>query len=206
MMRKCFFDKELRFRDRSATRRPAFSLAELVVSVGVLILLLARAGQVMSLTVKSTGQAKAITGVSQQFRAFERRLRDDLAEFHPGEMTMVIQGNPINAYWTEDAKRADGDGDPSTGYPHLADPNREDRNGDMELPRADMLMFFAGQRQVVYGHADVGEYTPAGVFTPLDSKTFPDAGDDSKVFGVPAESWHLARRNVLLGFPGGLDN
>ena len=65
---------------------------------------------------------------------------DCRGELLPG----LIQGNPVNAYWRADGKDADNDGDPSNGYPHAADPVREDANGDMIMPRADILMIFTG--------------------------------------------------------------
>ena len=146
-MRKCFFDKQLRLVCIRTTHRRAFSLAELIVAVGVLVLMLALAGQVMSLTVKSTGQARAITEVNQQLRIFERILRKDLRGVQRGDSVMLIQGNPINAYWTDEGRQADDDGDPSTGYPHDIDREREDPQnpGNLQLPRADVLMFFTSR-------------------------------------------------------------
>ena len=197
-MRKRFSDKHLRLCCTLTTHRGGFSLAELVVSVGVLVLMLALAGQVMTLTVKSTGQAKAITEVNQQLRIFEQTLREDLRCVDRSQSVMVIQGNPINAYWTLDGMRADDDGDPSTGYPHMVDPEREDEAGNPLPPRADVLMFFTSNRQVVYGHANLGEYPPGGAFNPDPIRTFPSSGDYRTVFRVPADRWHLARRSVSL--------
>lgn len=176
-----------------AARRPAFTLAELVVSIGILVVLLGLASQVMSLTVKSTGQARALTEVSQTLRILEQTLREDLAGVHrPGPgvdeaSVLLIQGNPINAYWTRDGRDADNNPDPLDGYPHVADPVRADPNAPENLtrPRADLLMIFThresesfvryaypnsvglrstppmkGWKQVVYGHADLSEYIP----------------------------------------------
>ena len=197
-MRKRFSDKHLRLCCTLTIRRGGFSLAELVVSVGVLVLMLALAGQVMNLTVKSTGQAKAITEVNQQLRIFEQTLREDLRCVDRSQSVMVIQGNPINSYWTSEGRQADDDGDPSTGYPHMVDPEREDETGNLLPPRADVLVFFTSNRQVVYGHANLGEYTPGGAFNPDPIRTFPSSGDYRTVFRVPAERWHLARRSVFL--------
>ena len=47
-------------------RASAFSLAELVVALGILVLMFALAGQVFNVTVQSTGQATAIVQVNQQ--------------------------------------------------------------------------------------------------------------------------------------------
>ena len=186
-MRKYCFYKQLGLRYGSSARRRAFSLAELVVSIGILVLMMSLAGQVFNITVQSTGQATALTDIMQQLRAFERTLREDLRSVQPGNSLILIQGNPVNAYWTQNGKDADDDSTvlnagPSTGYPHLADPEREksDGSGNADQPRADILMFFAARlsgsfvdagtspvfsnlQQVVYGHAELGEYVPSGV-------------------------------------------
>jgi len=204
-------------------RRRAFSLVELVVSIGVLVLLMGMASQVMNLTIQATGQAQALVEVNQKLRVFEQTLRQDLLGVDRNRSVMAIVGNPINAYWTQDGADADVDSNPVNGYPHGVDPVRRDRLiGDrLQRPRADMLMLFtqreatsnvhdlvrAPVQQIVYGHAVLGEYRFTGCgpdedycFTPEDSlEQFPlDPLDDSTVFSIPAEQWLLARRNVLL--------
>lgn len=210
-------------------------MAELVVAMGILVLMLSLAGQVFNFTVKSTGQATALVEVSQLLRGFENAIRDDLRNVTPGQTVMVIQGNPVNAYWTRGGKEADDDGKPETGYPHVSDPERERSlsGGGLVLvhPRADMLMFFTGRKsasyvdptvtstlqQVVYGHAELGEYvlkngvteadpapyefhgiiedpTNPGIF-PVGANGYPST---QKVCRVPTEDWHLARRSVLI--------
>ncbi len=203
-------------------RRSAFSLVELVVAVGILALMMTLAGQVFSLTSKSTSQASALTELSQSLRAFEQTLREDLRYAQRGNSIVVIQANPINAYWTRDGKDADDDGDPLNGYPHDADPEREGLIGDgiLDPPRADVLMFFTARKssssiypgvvsqvqQVVYGHAELGEYIPGGggagdpkydfvSSTPSGEEAFPAWPDPTR---APAEQWHLARRSLLL--------
>ena len=231
-MTKSFIDRGLRFSCRRGYRRAGFSLAELVVSLGILVMMMGLAGQVMNITVQSTGQAKAITQVNQSLRAFERSLREDLRHVNPRSSIMVIQANPINAYWTQASLDADDDdANPMDGYPHPRDPGREDRvrkyppddEHPLQLPRADMLMFFtkrpatsyvryryknpspssqkpltSNDQLVVYGHADLGEYV-------LDAnedwifERFPDAFPDlPEPSPVPAANWHLARRSVLM--------
>ncbi len=223
-------------------RQGAFSLAELVISMGILLLMMALAGQVFNLTVQSTGQATALTEVMQELRVFEQTLREDLRHVQPGNSVLLIHGNPVNAYWTQRDRDVDVDGaasgdGPRTGYDHPADPEREDADGNLLAPRADILMFFTARRgssfaeagtgmtsnlqQVVYGHAELGEYvasdTAAGgyEFHPvrgtvdpqgqLDRPMFPvDAvagakyASTTRVADVAAEEWHLARRSVLL--------
>ena len=77
-------------------RAAAFSLAELIVSMGILMLMLTLAGQVMSLTVRATGQANAVTEVNQALRIFERTIREDFKHVKAGESLILIEGNPIS--------------------------------------------------------------------------------------------------------------
>ncbi len=228
MMRKCLWHKQLRLRYGLSVARPAFTLAELVVSIGILVLMMSLAGQVFNITVKSTGQATALTEVMQQLRAFEQTLREDLRGVQPGNSLILIQGNPVNAYWTQSGKDGDDDATlanagPATGYPHAADPEREDATGNPVAPRADILMIFTARpgasfvdagtsnlQQVVYGHAELGEYVASGVATGPkytferatgDKPYFPEEQDypsPTAVAAVPAAQWHLARRSVLL--------
>ncbi|MEK6799552.1 MAG: type II secretion system protein [Planctomycetota bacterium] len=214
------FDKRLQLISRSAYRRAAFSLAELVVAIGILLLMLSLAGQVFSFTVRSTGQATAFTEVNQALRLFEDTLRDDLRHAIPGQTMLLIQGNPVNAYWTLAGKEADPGGNPADGYPHPADSGREDDQGRLLPPRADMLMFFAARKdksyqnsqlpsrvqQVLYGHAELGQYTqdlavagnkvaykfePGLEAVPLEANTkYPSI---TAISPVPASQWHLAR-------------
>ena len=198
-------------------RRRAFSLAELVVSMGILVLMLSLAGQVMSLTVKSTGQAKALTETNQQLRVFERTLIENLSAVQPGRSLLLIQGNPINAFWTNEHRDAAMGANPRAGYPHPRDPERTSRwNSELlEQPRADLLMFFAERpgtskvsadisvnlQQVVIGHVNAGEYrydaaTNTATFTPDPLMEFPT--DNSTTYPVAAEGWHLGLRQVML--------
>lgn len=161
--------------------------------MGVLVLMLSLAGQVMSLTVRASGQATAFTETMQAVREMERTLREDLRHVRRGRSLMVIQGNPINAYWTADGQGADNDANPANGYPFARHPDREiftsAKQRILAPPRADLLMFFTERRantyitysgrdipptqmtsqvqQVVYGHALIGDYekTPSGGFS-----------------------------------------
>lgn len=224
------------------TRRGAFSLSELVVAIGVLVLMLSLAGQVFNFTIKSTGQATAVVEINQRLRAFEKALRDDLRHVRPGQSVLLIHANPVAAYWTGDGREADpdrgnqDDGGPANGYPHVSDPEREDQSRlDAEgrpipvLPRADILTMFvargansfvhpgysASVQQVVYGHAEQGEYQPnpqgdapkyvfvGSTENPVDLRPyFPvnQQGEPSAVniSEIPAARWHLSRRAVLL--------
>ncbi len=213
-MRKCFTDKQLRWKTTSTTKRAAFSLAELVVSVGILVLMLTLAGQVVSLTVKSTGQAKALTEVNQQLRVFERTLLEDLRYVNRDSSVIVIQGNPINAFWTRDHQEAAAAGNPAIGYPHAPDPERTDpwTPTNLQQPRADMLMVFTERpttsnvhvgttlpsniHQVVIGHADLGEFAATTAAFTKTSPALPT--DNTTTYRIPAEDWHLASRRVLV--------
>lgn len=200
-------------------------MAELVVSMGILVLMFALVGQIFSLTIQSSGQATALTEVGQLIRAFEQTLRDDLRGVHAGQSLILIQGNPINGYWSTIGQQSDDNNDPADGYPHAPDPIREDVNGNLIQPRADLLMFFTARKgasfinprvranlhQVVYGHAVLGDYqplptdsgvppdfqfVPGPVAFPIDSLTgYPSPG---AVSSVSADDWHLARRDILL--------
>ncbi len=226
-MNRMFSGRQSRFKCRSRSARAGFTLAELVVSIGILLLMLSLAGQVYTVTVKSTSQATALTAVNQSLRQFERILREDLRNVQPGSSMILIQGNPVSAYWTQDGKEADDDGDPVTGYPHISDPQRERVDSAGKLvpvkPRADILMIFTARKahsytnpqvmsnlqQVVYGHAELGEYVPNPNLTgPQDSfsfapgpQAFPETNNypsPTVVSPVPAQRWHLARRSVLM--------
>ncbi len=221
---------------RGSASRPAFTLTELVITVALLALMMTLAGQVFSLSVQTTNQAQALMDVSQSLRLLERSLRKDLAEVDPARSMMVIQANPVAAYWTRDGRDGDIDADdadkgPLNGYPHIPDPEREDVtagiNGAsgppwaLEKPRADVLMFFTSRRanstvypsvhsslvQVVYGHAELGEFATDGSWDvdPLPFVRYDPADpvpfwDEAALFRDRyfARNWHLARREVLL--------
>ncbi len=208
----------------TATRRPrpAFTLIELVVSMGVLVLMMTMAGTVYKLTLDSTGEATALTEINRSFRLLEQTLREDLANVNPARSIMVIQAKPINAYWRNEYAELDtGDGDPMTGYPHAPDAERDtvvfdvDKGAIPSLPRADILMFFTAQKtrsythpdiwsdlvQVVYGHAELGDLDKTGAWVggaPTDFEDAPAVPAVGTPFPMPAEDWHLARRSVLL--------
>ncbi len=231
-MHKCMKNKNLR--RLPGASRWAFSLAEMVVAMGVLVLMLALAGQVFSITVKSTGQATALVRLNQALRSFEETVRADLRGVYAGRSALVIQGNTINAYWSAEEAEVDDDALASSGYRHNPDPERDavdaagvpvlDANGlpIRSLPRADMLMMFTNRKgrsfidpeiqselqQVVYGHAEAGEYVFNAAAPPeapfvfqsaiAGGGMFPSTVDDSVPAPFPALQWHLARRSVQL--------
>ncbi|MCC7291805.1 MAG: prepilin-type N-terminal cleavage/methylation domain-containing protein [Phycisphaerales bacterium] len=205
--------------------RPGFTLSELVVAVAILALMMLLAGQVFTITVKSTGQATALATVNQRVRALEQSLREDLRYVSPRNSILVAVGRPVKAYWTPQGRDADNAGtggkDPLDGYPHLPDPEREDAAGNLVPPRADMLAFFTSRwgtsatypgassnsQFVVYGHVNACEYKPDASkkrgykqeqWNP-DKDAFPSAtDDDATATEVPARDWHMSRRALLL--------
>ncbi|UCG17474.1 MAG: type II secretion system protein [Phycisphaerales bacterium] len=157
-------------------RRAAFTLVELVVSIGILVLMLTMAGSVFSLTLRSTGQATALTDLSQRLRIFEQTLAEDLGNVRRGASRMVIDAHAVYAYWTKVQKDLDADDDPRVApLPAGGDPQRISWDPDLGLrramPRADVLMFFtarpgssylepgiqSGTQMAIYGHAELGE-------------------------------------------------
>ena len=110
-MRTLGFDHTVRFLGAGRVRRSAFTLVELIVALGVLSFMLVLAGEVMNLTVKSTGQATAVTTTSRELRDLERMLREDLGHVARDKSLMVIVGNPVGAYWTALGQQSDDDGD-----------------------------------------------------------------------------------------------
>lgn len=168
-------------------RRGGFSLIELVVAIGVLTLMMALVGQIFTVTIQSTGEANSLIEVNQSLRLLEETLRADLRDVNPAESMMIISANPIDAYWTADQASADPGGDPTDGFPHDPDPERENSLGiaggagppyRLERPRADVLMFFTRRvtastvcpditpgtiaySQAVYGHAELNELSNA---------------------------------------------
>jgi len=161
---------------RGSFAAAAFTIVELVVSIGILGILMVVAGGVFTLTLKSSGQATAIIDIHQSLRALEDSLREDLRFVQPGASIMVIQSHAINSYWTADAREVDDDANP-LNQSLLRDPQRErvaanNTTLEVDRPRADMLMFFTSRpgtsfrdpqvsgtlQQVVYGHALPGEW------------------------------------------------
>ena len=165
--------------------RGGFTLTELIVAVGVLGLLMALAGTVFHVTLKSTGEAKAIMAVNQRLQELEDNLRADLGGIDPSGSILVIAPAHVHSYWTKADAEGDTDKLPGNGYPHEVDPDRTVFDPDTglawidsstglpvrEYPRADVLTFvtnrsgrsfvdpkITGQLQMVtYGHAIIGE-------------------------------------------------
>lgn len=204
-------------------RRPGFTLSELVIAVALLSLMMLLVGQVFTVTIRSTGQATALSEINKHIRLFEQQLQADLGGMRRGHSVLFLGGREVKAYWTKAGQDADATpADPMDGYPHSADPEREDAKGNLIPPRADVLAFFTyreGQSAVFpgissnlqfvsYGHTVGINYQPDGStstgyksdFIPDPEKDyFPALDDDKNPFAArPAAQWHLARRTVLL--------
>ncbi|MFQ5490450.1 MAG: type II secretion system protein J, partial [Phycisphaerae bacterium] len=191
-------------------RLRAFTLTEMIVSIGILVLMMSMVGTVFKVSTDSTGQARALMEVTSTGRLFEETLKQDLAQLNSQRSILVIQANRVNAYWRDDHRELDLDGDPSNGYPHPADPEREkvDGSGDMDAPRADMLMFFTSHKQrsvmfpdiwsnvaqVVYGHAEVGDLDKDGAWTGVPPTPFPAPPGPGAIVNIAAENGPRARR------------
>jgi hypothetical protein len=161
------------------------------------------AGSVFSLTLRSTGQAKALTELSERLRTFERTLAADLQNVNRGGSKLILAPHSVYAYWTETQKDLDvsgndcryarfaGGGDPERMYWDV-DESNPTRKLKPEMPRADMLMLFTSRRgasfqnpavesnlqMVIYGHAELGEFE-------LDDST-PSIPDDWRWRKAPA--------------------
>ena len=101
--------------------RSAFTLAEILVSTALLLLIMGLATQVFKITLDGSGQLQQRTEVDRVARMIENQLREDLAAIDPSLGVLVIQGNPAPAYWTEREKNLDlNDNDPTNGIDDLS--------------------------------------------------------------------------------------
>ncbi len=197
----------------SRRHRFAFTLIELVVSIGILSLLLVMAGSIFTLTLKSSGQATALIEVSESVTALEQTLGEDLRYVQPGKSIMVIKGNRVKAYWDRETMEADDDDDPTTGLSPQRDPVREKAvavSGKTEIqpeqPRADVIMFFTARpgssyrdpqltgqlQQVVYGHAETGRLAASGAWKS------PPVSYYSYTFAPDQQTWDKAKGEYIL--------
>lgn len=168
-MRKYGDRMKLQYRSvHPAASRNAFSLTELVVAVGILSLMLALAGQVFSISARSTSQATAVMDTAQAVRQLEAQLREDLRNVSPQDSVMVIESTNVRAYWTKAGRDADtltnNAKNPADGYPRIDDPEHEigffdpggkalnddpvltGDQGQPALPRGDQLMIFTANK------------------------------------------------------------
>lgn len=172
----------------TSSRRPAFTIVELIVSIGLLGIMMSIAGAVFSLTLRSSGEATALIEVGANFRMLEKTLREDLRNVPRGGSVLLLEGNAILAARTSDDAEV-------SRFSFAAAGSRRDvereiilKNGAAESdpliapPRADRLLLVtsrpetsyadptvAGSMQVVvYGHAELGTISASGLFSSTD--------------------------------------
>lgn len=197
-------------------RRPgAFTLVELVVAIGILVMMMTMAGTVFSLTLRSTGQAKALTNLSERLRMYERMLQEDLRAVRPGSSMMVLECRQVWVHWTGTQRDLYPLPDDPYGaeFPGGGDPERmvwDDDEKEMrpELPRADVVTFFTAREAasildpslrsslqlVSYGHVKPGDVSSGGdwIRDPDDYFTI----EDHYVDAVP-QPWTLPEDRAL---------
>lgn len=175
------------------SRRPAFTLVELIVSVAILLALMAMIGMIFSTAGKASGTAQASTALYRQLRQITDSIRQDLEAVDPTTGVMAIAGVDVTAYLTADDK---ANGVSPAG--HRADVlmllNKRDFDPYVFDPADHPGAIFEEPRQVIYGHANFARINPAnGTWL---------AGTTRRVEGtlseIPASQWHLARR--IVGF------
>ncbi len=166
-------------------RQRAFTLIEMMVSLGVLTLALGVVGVVFSVTTKTARQASAYSEALNWVRQFMIQLEEDLEHVDPSQSILVLAGRTQAAALTKE------DLDGGKFYRVLLGNPEDELNYDPEYgsvargpysdPRADILMFFTNRAvpsaapdpnapnsvyargaklsplQVVYGHAALGE-------------------------------------------------
>lgn len=195
----------LRLRIAGRRRPGGFTLTELIVSIGILVVLLTIIGGVFSLSGRATTQATALMTVHRQLRLLRETLRQDLSGVDPARSCLAIAAKLQQTYETP-ADRA---------------------NGILSDHRVDVLMFFTDtpQRpfvdpldrglpaqapaQIVYGHANIADIDPAVAPPGVPSYINPPRLVESN--NMNASEWHLARRMVWfevvpapIGFPPSL--
>lgn len=139
---------------RRGRARRGFTLIEMLVALGVLLIALSIATAVFGVTSKVTRQAAAANEINSILDAFISEIDEDLNGIDPTRSTLVICGRTQGAPLTEEKRVANQYyrvlvGDPNAasirGYNPLgplldnADPNLAQYSN----PRADLLMFFS---------------------------------------------------------------
>lgn len=135
-------------------RARGFTLAEMLVALGVMIVAMTVVATVFSLTTRTAATSTGLAEAQTLLRAFTQQIEADLAGVDPRNSVLVIVGRTQQASLTADniaAKRYLRTlvGDPNqvaTGYqPEFApatDRPNDPNGGEYSDPRADLLMFF----------------------------------------------------------------
>lgn len=134
------------------TRRPAFTLTEMLVALAVMVLAMAMVTGVFSMTTKTAAISAAIANVEMLARNFADQLQQDLEYCDPTQSVLVIHGRTQAAGLTEDSRQAGQYYRVMTGDPGLLDGLDPRFNATPPAqysdPRADVLMFFTNRPSV----------------------------------------------------------
>ena len=82
-------------------RLSAFTLIEMLVAVGMLLVMMGLAGQVFKIALDGTGRLTQLSEIDRSIRMFEDQLGRELATLDPTRDILAIGANPSPAYWTE---------------------------------------------------------------------------------------------------------
>ncbi len=202
--------------------RPAFTLVELLVSLGVLGVALTVVGVVFTVTTRTASQASAVSEVERWLRQFEHQLREDLRGIDTTRSMLVLVGRTQAAARTPEDLEAqrfhrfrvgavNPDDDPTTDSGTNGVPPDGWAN-----PRADLMMFFTeaeSTKQIVYGHASVAtdpladyddwekvRHVSLRFGRPNASGIVQNQTHAQQLSALPLQDWRLARRAVTLLF------
>src|SRR5688572_11755926 len=101
---------------RSAARRAAFTLIELMISIAIVLVLMLGINYVFSTSAQTISTGMALTGVSREMRNARRVIEADFRSAVPTEEmpALVIHSEAMMAFQSPQDKLADGDGNPAT--------------------------------------------------------------------------------------------
>lgn len=157
--------------------RRAFTLVEMLVALGVLIVAMAVVTTIFGISAKTAAQAQAIGQIETALNSYVSQLEADLNGIDPSQSVLVIQGRRQPAAHTEELRQAGQfwralTGDPTVNgmlsydtrfdnsqaaYPPGATPR--DQYSD---PRADVLMFYT-QRPLESRAPATGAFPPSPI-------------------------------------------
>lgn len=187
----------------AASARSGFTLAELLVSLVILVAMMTMVAMIFSTAGKSSGVAQAQTRLHRQLQQVMDTIKRDLENSGPDGSTplLAIANVQINA----------------KDLPQSKDP----RQSRLVPHRADLLMVitaqpfepfiyqsrpggidnttFAAARQVVYSHANVGKLDINGNWLPASIRYVETHGATD---AFSASQWHLTRRVLGFAQPG----
>ncbi len=101
---------------------------EMLVAVGLLLVMMGLASQVFKIALEGTGRLTQLSEIDRSIRMFEDQLGREMATVDPTRSILVLRGIPSPAYWTEEQKQRDDDGNVLNGIgnqQYIIDPLRE---------------------------------------------------------------------------------